>query len=102
MAGREYVIATTGEYIIAPTAVRAFGNGDLEAGHSLLDQFVRDARRKRVDALKDPSYHDYILADVDPESEAELVWETRARVKEEYGFSDDVLDGLYGLRSRPK
>ena len=102
MAGREYIVASTGEYIIAPTVVRTFGNGDLEAGRRVLNEFVRKVRREQVESHDDPSWLDYSLADVDPDDEAEVLRATRERVKKDHGTPDDLLDKLYGLISRPK
>lgn len=47
-------------------------------------------------------WHEHVLAGIDPAKEAQLLRNTRDRVKNRHGFSDSVLDKLYGLRSRPK
>lgn len=46
------IVAAGGEYVIAPEAVAHFGDGDMEAGHRHLDDFVKKYRMKTVDLLK--------------------------------------------------
>lgn len=45
------IIAAGGEFVIPPEAVKAFGNGDLQRGHELLDQFVLNKRAELVKTL---------------------------------------------------
>lgn len=46
------IMAAGGEYVVPPEAVRAAGNGDLKAGHAVLDAFVKKVRSKTIDTLK--------------------------------------------------
>lgn len=46
------IIAAGGEYIISPSQVAAVAGGDLDRGHDLLDQFVKDIRDQHVKTLK--------------------------------------------------
>lgn len=41
-----------GEYILSPEEVEAFGGGDINAGHKVLDQFVKSQRAKHIKTLK--------------------------------------------------
>jgi hypothetical protein len=41
-----------GEYILSPEEVEAFGDGDLDAGHKVLDNFVKSQRKKTIKTLK--------------------------------------------------
>jgi hypothetical protein len=46
------VIVAGGEFILAPDEVRAFGDGDLDAGHRVLDAFVKKQRQKHIKTLR--------------------------------------------------
>ncbi len=46
------IIAAGGEYVIHPDDVRHLGEGDLDAGHAGLDDFVVKMRAKTVKTLK--------------------------------------------------
>lgn len=46
------IIAAGGEYVIHPEQVAAIGNGDMKAGHKVLDKFVLSVRKKNIDTLK--------------------------------------------------
>jgi hypothetical protein len=46
------IVAAGGEYVIAPPAVAVAGGGDLEKGHSVLDDFVKAARAETIKTLK--------------------------------------------------
>lgn len=46
------IIAAGGEYVISPDQVAAVAGGDLDRGHDLLDQFVKDVRKDLVKTLK--------------------------------------------------
>ncbi len=46
------IVAAGGEYVIAPGAVAGVGGGDLEAGHKVLDDFVKEARAETIKTLK--------------------------------------------------
>ena len=46
------IIAAGGEYVIHPEQVATIGNGDMKAGHRVLDQFVLSVRKKHIDTLK--------------------------------------------------
>lgn len=45
------IIAAGGEYIVDPDTVAAIGEGDLEFGHDILDQFVKSVRSKTIQDL---------------------------------------------------
>jgi hypothetical protein len=40
-----------GEYVLAPHEVHWAGNGDMEAGHRVLDDFVKQYRAKTIKTL---------------------------------------------------
>jgi len=46
------IVAAGGEYVISPEDVAALGNGSLDDGHKILDQFVKKQREKTVKTLK--------------------------------------------------
>ena len=46
------VVVAGGEYVISPEDVTHLGEGDLDAGHRILDSFVLKMRKKTVDTLK--------------------------------------------------
>ena len=46
------VVVAGGEYVISPEDVTHLGEGDLDAGHRVLDSFVLKMRKKTVDTLK--------------------------------------------------
>jgi len=53
MAGEKVpIVAAGGEYVIPPEVVINIGNGDMESGHTELDDFVTKMRAKTVDTLK--------------------------------------------------
>ena len=41
-----------GEYILSPEEVEAFGDGDLDSGHKVFDNFVKSQRQKTIKTLK--------------------------------------------------
>lgn len=45
------IVAAGGEYVIDPSGVRFAGNGDLEAGHRVLDDFVKTMRAKIIKTM---------------------------------------------------
>lgn len=45
------VIVAGGEYVITPSAVAQVGNGDVDAGHKILDSFVKKFRALTVQTL---------------------------------------------------
>ena len=45
-------IVAGGEYILTPDEVRAFGDGDLDAGHAALDAFVKSQREQNIKTLR--------------------------------------------------
>lgn len=45
-------IVAGGEYILTPDEVRAFGDGDLDAGHAALDAFVKSQRKQNIKTLR--------------------------------------------------
>lgn len=46
------IVAAGGELVYSPEEVSMIGGGDLDAGHQILDHFVRQYRAKTVDTLK--------------------------------------------------
>lgn len=46
------VIVAGGEYILSPEEVELFGEGDLDAGHKVLDSFVKSQRQKTIKTLR--------------------------------------------------
>lgn len=46
------IIAAGGEYVLSPEQVMHVGNGDLDTGHRVLDQFVLRMRKETVKTLK--------------------------------------------------
>lgn len=51
-AGAVPIVAAGGEYVIHPDDVTALGDGDMSAGHTILDGFVTKMRAKTVKTLK--------------------------------------------------
>lgn len=46
------IVAAGGEYVLSPDQVRFAGNGDLDAGHKVLDDFVKRVRSDNVKTLE--------------------------------------------------
>jgi hypothetical protein len=46
------IVAAGGEYVISPEQVRVVGEGDLELGHRVLDEFVKSYRKKTIKTLQ--------------------------------------------------
>lgn len=46
------IVAAGGEYVIPPEAVRGFGDGDLDAGHKALDEWVKAERATTIKTLQ--------------------------------------------------
>lgn len=46
------IVAAGGEYVIPPDAVRGFGDGDLDAGHKALDEWVKSERANTIKTLQ--------------------------------------------------
>lgn len=56
-AGGVPIVAAGGEYVYSPDEARAIGGGDIDAGHRILDQFVKQMRAatvKKLDGLPGP------------------------------------------------
>lgn len=45
------IIASDGEYVVSPEAVAEIGGGDMESGHSALDEMVRHIREQTIKTL---------------------------------------------------
>lgn len=41
-----------GEYIVSPSIVKAIGNGSLKNGHTILDHFIMEHRKKDLKTIK--------------------------------------------------
>lgn len=46
------IVAASGEFVLSPEEVTAFGGGDMKAGHSALDAFVKYARQQIIKEMK--------------------------------------------------
>lgn len=46
------IVAAGGEYVVHPHAVMAIGSGDLEKGHNMLDDFVKQVRKHNIRTLR--------------------------------------------------
>lgn len=46
------IVAAGGEYVLSPKQVMEAGNGDLDMGHRVLDEFVKRMRFKTIKTLK--------------------------------------------------
>jgi hypothetical protein len=46
------IVAAGGEYVIHPDDVVRIGGGNMDAGHKVLDSFVKKMRAKTVATLK--------------------------------------------------
>lgn len=46
------IVAAGGEYVIAPAVVARIGGGDMDVGHTNLDEFVKTMRANTVKTLK--------------------------------------------------
>lgn len=46
------IVAAGGEYVIAPHVVLRIGDGDMDLGHAVLDEFVKRSRAETVKTLK--------------------------------------------------
>lgn len=50
--GESDIIAAGGEYILSPEQVYMVGGGDLDAGHKILDAFVKQVRSQHIKTLQ--------------------------------------------------
>lgn len=46
------IVAAGGEYVASPAAVTELGEGDMDKGHAILDEFVKKVRQKTIQTLK--------------------------------------------------
>jgi hypothetical protein len=46
------IVAAGGEYVISPEDVTRLGEGDIDHGHEILDEFVKGYRQKTIKTLK--------------------------------------------------
>jgi hypothetical protein len=46
------IVAAGGEYVVAPHEVAWAGDGDIDVGHKVLDDFVKEYRKKTIKTLK--------------------------------------------------
>lgn len=46
------IVAAGGEYVINPDDVTRLGEGDIDHGHAILDEFVKGYRKKTINTLK--------------------------------------------------
>jgi hypothetical protein len=51
-AGTVPIVAAGGEYVLSPEQVMRAGNGDLDMGHRVLDEFVKRKRAETIKTLK--------------------------------------------------
>jgi len=52
LAGTVPIVAAGGEYVLSPEQVMRAGNGDLDRGHRVLDDFVKRKRAETIKTLK--------------------------------------------------
>lgn len=52
MRGGVPIVAAGGEHVYGPSDVAQIGGGDMDAGHKILDEFVKQYRAKTVKVLK--------------------------------------------------
>ncbi len=45
------ILASGGEYIVPPEVVSSIGDGDMSAGHSVLDEFVKKIRTSTINEM---------------------------------------------------
>jgi hypothetical protein len=45
------VVVAGGEYVVTPEEVAKIGGGDLNAGHEILDEFVKEVRKRKINLL---------------------------------------------------
>jgi len=45
------IVAAGGEFVLSPDEVRRVGDGDLEMGHRVLDEFIKRSRKKLIKTL---------------------------------------------------
>ena len=46
------IVAAGGEYVISPEEINKIGQGDMDHGHKILDEFVKNFRQKTIKTLK--------------------------------------------------
>lgn len=46
------IMAAPGEYVVDPETVRRIGKGDIKLGHAILDDFVKEVRKRNIKTLK--------------------------------------------------
>lgn len=46
------VVVAGGEMVLSPEQVKWVGDGDIDVGHKVLDEFVKRSRRELIDTLK--------------------------------------------------
>lgn len=46
------IVAAGGEYVLSPAEVRWVGNGDLDLGHKVLDDWILQSRKQNIKTLK--------------------------------------------------
>ena len=51
-AGADPIVAAGGEYVLSPDEVRKAGDGDLDTGHRVLDDWVKQMRAKTIKTLQ--------------------------------------------------
>ena len=50
--GEVPIVAAGGEYVIPTHAVAGFGNGNVDQGHKILDEFVKKIRKQTIKTLQ--------------------------------------------------
>lgn len=50
--GNVDIMAAGGEYVVPPETVKKIGRGNLKLGHEILDEFVKEVRKRNVKDLK--------------------------------------------------
>ena len=50
--GKVDIMAAPGEYVVDPETVKRIGKGDTDLGHEILDEFVKEVRKRNIRDLK--------------------------------------------------
>ena len=62
----------------------------------------KETQRKSQSEDGASSWHDHVLAGIDPKDERRMLYLTRQRAKKAHGLSEDELDAAYGVGSRKR
>lgn len=51
-------------------------------------------------SVRDPDWHDHMLAQIDPKDERRRMYDNRQDAKKRLGMTEAELDAAFGIRSR--